>query len=783
MHFVFTKRFLALATPLAGVVAALLVIMALSGTGGVTRILAVATPNNTPTTPGPGQTPNLTGVSCSQQYLDVGYPNSFPGTPDGNEDDINGDSVVNELDAVSMTMSRIEPSQTEPGKWDVTTVTYLGLDLAGGDEPGAGGFDIDVNDAIGDGPPSPSGCQTSYAAALAGPESFEFSGATNPGYANQYGIRATAVATYTPTGAGTGDLTYSTCAFSESLSVWVRVDTVTHIVKTGKAAQNDGSGTFRVAMTGPDATNAIDTNGDGIDDTARATGPGTYCAPTGGFPLGFVTQTQGRNPTTDHPLVQKNDDLNIAVDPDGPSPKLKNVEQNPDGNDGLADDWDGDGCPDWDELDKGWMYHGTSTTLLTPPLGFPPDNDWTTHPVNGMDPFNPYDCDYNWTSTISLTTTIEHNTNKCNLAALLDQSCIGNGQYFRCIGTVDHTKSGKQQPLAYKLGCYTDTTSALLGNVINTSYFTQLPAELPYVGTKKEGSANPVNSCMDTIDNDGDGKIDAADSDCRASTCPPAANTMCGDGKAGGVPPGCVPAGSTTWCAATTASPNCSSLPCPEERYVYVGIDPDSYPVVANDPASNYFDTNTNTIHLGGCFAGFGGGNFGNVFGDSTIDAHTGVGQFQIWINVTLTDCQNGTPQGVPVFTGTVSMVELKTEKGLTDAQKWDGDRDGCADARELGNGTNAQTSGGFRDPYNKYDLFNPERTNTPNGQTVADILKVVQQFNKNQGNALYTQTTDRTGIPGGQSWSLGVPDGQQTVADILAAVKQFNHNCPLVTP
>jgi hypothetical protein len=348
-----------------------------------------------------------------------------------------------------------------------------------------------------------------------------------------------------------------------------------------------------------------------------------------------------------------------------------------------------------------------------------------------MDPFNPEDCDSNWTSTISLTTTVGHNT----ATAAFPGPTYGNGFYFRCLGSVTQNKAGTPtQALSFRLGCYSDTTVT----VIN--------ANNPLAG----GTAN--------------------------TTCPPAPSYMCGDGKADSPPPGCVgnPADGS-WCANATAG-TCPSLPCPTDRFAWTGIDPLTYPVVSNDPAHNYYNPADNTIHLGGCFAGFGGGSFGNVYGSSTIDAHTGAGSFQIYLNQVLSDCTGGTPQGGAV-NGTVTIVELRTEKGLTDDQKYDSDRDGCSDARELGSAGN-QTTGGVRDPYNPWDYFNPEKVNTPDKQTAADILKVVGQFGKNQGNALYDIGSDRTGLLGGNPWNLSAPDGKETAADILAAVAQFGHNC-----
>jgi hypothetical protein len=116
-----------------------------------------------------------------------------------------------------------------------------------------------------------------------------------------------------------------------------------------------------------------------------------------------------------------------------------------------------------------------------------------------------------------------------------------------------------------------------------------------------------------------------------------------------------------------------------------------------------------------------------------------------------------------------------------------DTDGDGCPDVKEQVTTTGSQFQGGLRDYLNLWDYFNPEKVNTPVTQTVSDIIRVIQQYNKNDtdGNPGlppyapgYTPTTDRTGIAP-YPWSLGPPNGQQTVVDILAAVRQFGHNCP----
>ncbi len=703
MHrFIFRWRFLALVVPIAAMAA----LVFLGGGSGTMRTLATGpTPS--------GTHPTLTGASCADVYLDLNN--------DNNPDDLNGDTSITDADITSMTMARTENSQTNPTtEYSVTTVSYLGYAGVGGLVPG--------------GPPAPVSptnmtCGDSTTAAGSSAEMNRFGGPFEVAYGNQYGYRPTAVGTYD---SGTHVLSFSSCGYSEAQSAWVRIDSRSVISKVGGGAgtENDGDGALYLGAGAP-SSGAIDLNGDGVFDAAT---DGTSCATTGAFEYNFVTKSYSRDPTTDFTSATKNS--GIAADTNGPANGKGN--QVADTADGKADDWDGDGCTDWDELAK---YYKPSV-----PLTYPPSYTWdaTSNPVSGMDPFNPYDCDMNFTSTISLTTTIVHNTNGagsgsnatgCTFVQIIGNTCgNGNGQYFRCIGSFNQTKSGSSQPLSIRLGCYSDST------------------------------VTTVNSTLAGGNN----------------TCPPANDEMCGDGKSGQPPAGCLPnPGTPAWCSDATAG-SCPTLPCAASRYVYTGIDPATYPVVApGDTTHNYVDTVANQVHLGGCFAGFGGGAFGNVYGSSTIDLHTGAGSFQIYLNQTLTNCQNGTPSGGAV-NGQITIVELRTEKGLTAAQMYDSDRDGCADSQEL---LSSQGMGGNRDPYNPNDYFNPEKTNTPNFQTVADILKVVGQYGKGQGHVLYTRATDRTAVPGGQVWNLGAPDGQQTVADILAAVKQYNHNCAYSAP
>jgi hypothetical protein len=281
-----------------------------------------------------------------------------------------------------------------------------------------------------------------------------------------------------------------------------------------------------------------------------------------------------------------------------------------------------------------------------------------------------------------------------------------------------------------------------------------------------------------------------------AMTCPPAGPKFCGDGLPGASPPGCsLPAES---CAArANQGTGCPSLPCDVSQYQFADIDN------AHAVLTGALDNDEHSFYLEGCFVsdppeGDGFGQMGNMY--LTLEVYASTGDWfkrDVWVpgtpklreklypNQTRADCVAGTPSGTPIDLYNVLMVRQAPgakSAGCSSASYFacrDSDGDGCPDKRELrdtAGGTG--TGGGLRDPWNRFDYFNPEKANTPHTQTVSDILKVVNQFGKNQGHALYTIDTDRTAVIGGNVWNLGPPDGMQTVADILAAVKQYSQNC-----
>ena len=262
-----------------------------------------------------------------------------------------------------------------------------------------------------------------------------------------------------------------------------------------------------------------------------------------------------------------------------------------------------------------------------------------------------------------------------------------------------------------------------------------------------------------------------------ATTCPPAPATFCGDGSPGASPPGC-----TDTAAACTLSlpPNCPTVPCTPDMWLFAHV---NNPVKGQTTLTGTFDKINNFLDLEGCFntSSLHPTLLGNVYVKAKINPHTGHGLVSIWSF--LADCKTAIPTSPPTSTLPIDIVRQACVAPGTDnwcdparpAATWDSDGDGCPDVKEL---SDNQNIGGLRDPSNRWDFFNPEKVNTPNTQTVADILKVVQQFGKDQGNPAYTIDTDRTALAGGNAWNLGPPDGKQTVADILAAVKQFGQNC-----
>jgi hypothetical protein len=686
-----TWRLLRLLAPVAGL-AAVLAFFAGSGPPSPEGAFAAGTLNRS--------------VSCADIYQDL--ENDTPlGSPHDGDDQLAASSI-----------SRLDvPSQTT-GDAEITSVTYLGPDLVPDDEGGNVGL-ID-RDLIPDTMAAAVGCSAATTAANGGPEKNLMH--ARHSFTTQYGDRPTDTVEYakydgtlSEDGAGpnscsdgidNGDegtsgysftdpqgdkldtdcydtasaspdtLVFSGCAWSEALAAWGRTDVFTVI--TGKNPKDTNYGkSILTLFTDTPTTGLIDTNGDTIGNVA---GDPNECKNGLAFP--GVIESTAREITTDEPALGKN--TGLTTDP----------SVGDDSADGLADDWDGDGCTDWDELDKN--FNGDFPVSVT-------------GPVHGLDPFNPNDCDDNLDSNISIFVTVIHNAPPSTA-----------GQYFKCLADVSDPKGGGTRDVTLRLGCYSDSTVT----VVNSNY--------------TEAGGN--------------------------DTCPPAPAAMCGDGLQGGAPPSAT---------CRDVAGQCSGA--------FVAIDTAEYPVVA----TGTYNKGANTLTIGGCFEGLGGDAFGpNVYGNGTFDSRVMAGSFTIRIGITsAADCLDGPPfsSGVDI-SGTATIVELKSKKdnsgsALSDGQKKQSDRDRCADSREL-NSAGGEATGGYRDPYNDYDYFNPTKDGL---NRVDDILAVVGQYfiDDPMGAIDYASQTDRTAIPGGNAWNLGPPNGQQRVDDILAAVKQYFHDCP----
>jgi hypothetical protein len=386
-------------------------------------------------------------------------------------------------------------------------------------------------------------------------------------------------------------------------------------------------------------------------------------------------------------------------------------------------DYDGDGCTDAQELWAG--RPGGSTTC-------------------GDDPWNPYDSPSGNPPDVSGSWDIVMEAQRADI-------CLGGQPAPFCTGQVD----GTIVPGFY-YNCKSDIQQASPTPTLTAPILCYVDSPVVTV--------NP--------------QVAAGSATMGVNNCPPfgpANPKFCGDGLPGAAPPGCNQV-STGTSLCVVLPPSCPSLPCAVLPYQFADID------TAEWALSGTLSGTPATINLQGCWQDLDGfGQLGNAYLRAKINAYTGIGIGNVYIGETVANCTAGTPQNGATFVRISAVRQAPGAKGTCTQNPYnysgcrDSDGDGCPDKYEL---SNDQTAGGLRDPLNRWDFFNPEKVQTPHTQTVADCLKVIDQFGKNQGNPNYTIDTDRTGIIGGNDWNLGPPDGQQTIADILAAVKQFGHNC-----
>ena len=416
-------------------------------------------------------------VSCSDVYQDIDND-----TPLGSPHD--GDDIP-----AASSMNRTEPSQTS-SDFDFTAVTYLGPDLVPQDENDVG---VIPGDAIPDTVPTTVLCGAAATAANGAAE------LTNPMHvlhdpSNQYGDRPGSIVrfgTYDTTntedgiaaacndnvdngdsglqpynlspnvsfdeldtdcydfpGASPNTLVGSGCAYAQNSTSWSRTDTFSIVSSKTAKGTNYGKNVLMLNTAVPGAT--IDTNGDTVGD--EATTP-NQCS--GGLAFPSVSESSVREPSTDEPALAKNVSNAIPTDPSGTG--LLDTA------DGLADDYDGDGCTDWDELDKG--FSGTYPVSVT-------------GPVHGTDPFNPADCDQNYHSNIAIAVTAGYNT-----AGTF--ATVGNGNYFRCLGDLGDPKGGGTRATTLRMSCYSDSPLS----VVNSNY--------PEAGGNATCPPAPASMCGD----------------------------------------------------------------------------------------------------------------------------------------------------------------------------------------------------------------------------------------------------------------------------------------------
>ena len=487
----------------------------------------------------------------------------------------------------------------------------------------------------------------------------------------------------------------STCEFSEALKVWVRTDTNLVLTSSGPGAKNFGTLVLYLGTDSPTDPN---------DGTTCAILPETIVFPA-------YLESHVRDATTDHPLEQKNIDNAIALDPDGPQPKVKGVTQDPDA-DLFADDWDGDGCPDWDELDKSF--------------------------INGRDPFNPTDCnvdDFTGSYNILLTfapaakqgqitgqvadvvgvvsidqkfdpTAAEDGItpNTCNDgidqlpnagADKDDPNCLG--KYVSAQLKVDDPNLLKNNQKVYwnsdasdQVGWWQVETGSIADQVSGVSKLVTLnrlfsppcglvtlgipvfqpPAPGQLLGVECVGDVQQgfYFHCISRIDEAPDNVLDSniacyLDAPLLTITGPQSALPSFADGNAGPPPP-------------------------------------PPYGTAAPSKLNGTFDKANQQVFLSGCFENIGGVIGPNMVWEMHVDAHSLKGFTDIWFNRTIAECDAKKPNANDP--PTLRMATVLARQNIN----FDHDGDGCSDYDELGHGkipAPAKKNCGD-DPYNPYD-------------------------------------------------------------------------------
>jgi hypothetical protein len=651
---------------------------------------------------------DLDGVACSDIFLNRGLGDA--------------DAVVDANDLwVGASLARVfDPGGPAVRTVDVAVSTYLGPDLVSGDTED---YNLDgtndpsaVADLVPDGPSVQFDCQDKDSAAQGAAENGLIHNRLDYATVGE-GTRPNFSGTYD---SGAGTLSYGTCDFSEALGLWIRQETSLTVDKgPGKST---GSATLFLGTSAPSAESPP---GHATDYTT--------CTTVGSFAFPSVLRSDEREPSTDGTVVAP-----AVADP---SPALD------DSADGLSDDWDGDGCPDWDEL----------------ALFSDPDQ-------NGADPFNPQDCDTVIGGISYVQATAVRNTDNNGLLGVLNDE-PGNGIYFFCL--VDGQQTGGNITLTPF--CYTDSTLAIVNG---------------FHPLANNGAAAPNTNC---------GGV----------TPPP--TTACGDGRSGPKPPKGSNPGADSYAAVGTrydADAAEGAGTCGDELDGDGDTAVDQFdngcrqgPVF--DPTVLTGTVAGEIASVEGCFSDATGLTGPNVYIDLTLNVKTGGGIIDIWI--AQPTC--AVPGGAPTFNDAeLDSVEFNTKAGITNVTKlpdtppvgvgWvsnqtfgptlDNDNDGCDTKAEILNSDPA--AGGIRDPFNTWDLYDPTRDGAVAG---TDFFAVLGRFGSSgdpgldsvfgsipAAPAYHTRFDRGDTVPGSAVHVKGAADGNITGVDFFSVLAQFGHTC-----
>jgi hypothetical protein len=193
---------------------------------------------------------------------------------------------------------------------------------------------------------------------------------------------------------------FTSCFFSPTVG-WVRTDTNTPLLKSAAAAGSVVHGESSVYIMTPVDANPCD------DVTLPAA-------------IRLITNDYKRDPRTDDTATN----TTVAADPDGtqgtPPPQPQPADA-----DAVFDDWDGDGCTDWDELAR----------------------------KDGGDPFNPDDCDKDYDGIFNILVTVAPSAKGPNGSTL-------PGIYFYCVANIEDPGTPAVRAVDAYLICYQDNGAA-----------------------------------------------------------------------------------------------------------------------------------------------------------------------------------------------------------------------------------------------------------------------------------------------------------------------------------